>query len=890
MELADTLSPACRGSSVLSDVNAYVDVWSSNRTENYAKTFSQQLLNLGAKVSKTFNKTVTHLVFKDGSQGVWDKAVKSGVKLVSVLWVEKCREAAAHVDESIYPAINTNNGLFQLTKKKRRCMQPKDFVEKTPENDRRLARRFDKMYKELDGQKASVDIPILSFEEDGTLLFSPKAVVADRCNAMEKRINEMKNKRENLSPTASQRSETMFDFSSLKPSLGNSPSVMTDSPYEHCTNNLDTSYDDIGSLDKGKQVPATSRSKKIHVVEDTEDAFTLNAIHFTPEKAKEVITSLEAAKKRNSSSRIKNKGWKSLNKLKTTDRTNDCLSDVLSESHTGETPDLDHSSLTNTVIAKAALDVRDTPSSIQSKRRTLRNRMQTTDSTTDNDSGSDALSEPTTAKGGTSDLDYTSMANRLIAICKEKEQSKKKCSPRLKSELSSKGVLKEPEKLHLSSCSTEDTFSNFEDFFTSDLKRNPCKMSKYSFSLQPRRSPSPPPFTSNNTSNKADYCKRRRSVDAHQQDATTAKRRTIHAVTHSISTPNESLAALQEAHVFPTVSEENDLSSRSCEMSNRMKSPVGSRSKKSSKTYLQKTEINLSGNDKLQITPDAACTNGFEPSLCLTNGLKKVVSPATCKKTQDEPGDKESLSLTNGTVLNPEKQMKSFHPSAESKTFASDARDGLSEMFNEQRNKCTEESKKIEKSRKITRSLVMTSMGTENQNAVIQVVKKFGGFVFSDCVCETTTHVIAGSPRRTLNIILGIARGCWIISYDWVLWSLERGHWIPEEPYELSDYFPGAPICRLQRHLSAGEYQLDLLSAVPALFISPSSQPPCHTLCEVVQLCGGKVCKTLRQAKICIGSFAGKKPTDMQSISEKWLLDSVTQHKLHPLEDYLLEQ
>lgn len=184
----------------------------------------------------------------------------------------------------------------------------------------------------------------------------------------------------------------------------------------------------------------------------------------------------------------------------------------------------------------------------------------------------------------------------------------------------------------------------------------------------------------------------------------------------------------------------------------------------------------------------------------------------------------------------------------------------------------------------------MTSMSTEKQSTIIQVVKKFGGFVFSDEVCETTTHVIAGSPRRTLNIILGIARGCWIISYDWVLWSLECGHWIPEEPYELSDHYPGAPICRLQRHLSAGEYQQDLFSSVPAIFISPVSQPPCDKLSEVVQLCGGKVCKTLRPAKVCIGMFTGKKPPDLECVSEKWLLDSITQHKLLPLQNYLLEQ
>ncbi|KAJ1150333.1 hypothetical protein NDU88_003127, partial [Pleurodeles waltl] len=53
------------------------------------------------------------------------------------------------------------------------------------------------------------------------------------------------------------------------------------------------------------------------------------------------------------------------------------------------------------------------------------------------------------------------------------------------------------------------------------------------------------------------------------------------------------------------------------------------------------------------------------------------------------------------------------------------------------------------------------------QQTVIQVVDTFGGFFFSDNVCETTTHVVAGNPRRTMNIMLGIARGCWIVSFEW---------------------------------------------------------------------------------------------------------------------------
>nr|ACH43665.1 putative microcephalin [Taeniopygia guttata] len=77
------MEPALKG------ISAFVEVWSSSRTENYSKTFEQQLLDMGAEVSKTLNKHVTHVVFKDGRLSTWKKAQKMGVKIVSVLWVEK---------------------------------------------------------------------------------------------------------------------------------------------------------------------------------------------------------------------------------------------------------------------------------------------------------------------------------------------------------------------------------------------------------------------------------------------------------------------------------------------------------------------------------------------------------------------------------------------------------------------------------------------------------------------------------------------------------------------------------------------------------------------------------------------------------------------------------
>ncbi|KAL1263443.1 hypothetical protein QQF64_006182, partial [Cirrhinus molitorella] len=170
------------------------------------------------------------------------------------------------------------------------------------------------------------------------------------------------------------------------------------------------------------------------------------------------------------------------------------------------------------------------------------------------------------------------------------------------------------------------------------------------------------------------------------------------------------------------------------------------------------------------------------------------------------------------------------------------------------------------------RSLVMTSMPTEKQEIVFQLVRNLGGFTVVDNVCESTTHVVSGSPRRTLNVLLGIARGCWILSFEWIMWCLEHRQWVPEEPYELSDHFPAAPICRLQQHLSAGEHQQDLFQHQLPMFVSPHSQPPCSSLTELIQLCGGTVCRSVRQAGIFIGEYNGKKPEGSCSLSEQWIL------------------
>nr|XP_046210231.1 microcephalin-like [Oncorhynchus gorbuscha] len=215
--------------------------------------------------------------------------------------------------------------------------------------------------------------------------------------------------------------------------------------------------------------------------------------------------------------------------------------------------------------------------------------------------------------------------------------------------------------------------------------------------------------------------------------------------------------------------------------------------------------------------------------------------------------------------------------------------DTISDNLSKQKGQVDVVEKSMDKNTKTLRTLVMTSMPTEKQHTVTQVVRALGGFSVVAQVCESTTHVVSGGHRRTLNILLGIARGCWILSFEWILWCLEQRQWIPEEPYELSDQFPAASICRLQQHLSAGEHQQDLFLGQPAMFVSRNTQPPTHSLVELIQLCGGTVCKTVRQTGLCIGEYNGKRPEGSRILSEQWVLDCITHLKQLPYEKYDLE-
>ncbi|XP_064173092.1 microcephalin isoform X1 [Anguilla rostrata] len=591
-------------SDTLKDVVAFVDVWSSSRTENYSKPFIQQLQEMGAEVSKTFDKHVTHVVFKNGHQHTWNKAKKRGVKLVSVLWVARCNDCGEHIDEELCPAVNEGTHRNPtLNKRTHRCMQPRDIPEKTPENNKLMKRKLDRMMKSLEVSSfSSPDAPDASpflIDKASGVIYSPSS---QRASDMAQRLKVMKERRESLS--------------------------RLDSCDEDDSSDLDTSFSDFHSSSTGSKSEATKGEVQ----------------------------------------------------------------------HPHKTP---------------TFDLGTTGSDIEMNR-------------------------------SATELPRTDTKKQAFVCHRAKKETAERPCPQ-----GPRSERKPPERQKLSNSSIQSGALECQTSLES-----PC--------------------------------------------------------------PGVLLAEGVNTQ-----------------------SPVG----------LDGWVIRKQRESSFK---------------CDQAEKARSQSPGV---TEPFGGSESTPSVESKRVLNTE----GTDPCGQTKASK------VYSLFRAV-------------GRSVKKTLVMTSMSIDRQDTVLQVVSSLGGFSLAEAVGVGTTHVVTGRPRRTLSVLLGIARGCWILSFEWILCCLEEGRWVSEEPYELSDHFPAASICRLQQHLSAGEHQQDLFSDQPVMFVSPQSQPPTRSLVELIQLCGGTVCKTVRQAGICIGFHKGKKPQGTRSLSEQWVLDCLTHLKELPYDNYDLDR
>ncbi|XP_055686811.1 mediator of DNA damage checkpoint protein 1 [Lutzomyia longipalpis] len=81
---------------VMAGVCVYVEVRSER--EDRSESIKAVLRRLGIKVNDKFYRNTTHVVFKDGLMSTYTKAKKWNIPIVSILWIEACRQCLIVVD------------------------------------------------------------------------------------------------------------------------------------------------------------------------------------------------------------------------------------------------------------------------------------------------------------------------------------------------------------------------------------------------------------------------------------------------------------------------------------------------------------------------------------------------------------------------------------------------------------------------------------------------------------------------------------------------------------------------------------------------------------------------------------------------------------------------
>lgn len=254
------------------------------------------------------------------------------------------------------------------------------------------------------------------------------------------------------------------------------------------------------------------------------------------------------------------------------------------------------------------------------------------------------------------------------------------------------------------------------------------------------------------------------------------------------------------------------------------------------------------------------------------------------KKFAPRVKGRQRLLHSDSSVLGKENSDGAFKSSDSTSTSDSDSGPSYRKKFKQK----SDDSNTAVKRSPHRPSLVMTSLHTCEQDVVISVLRKLGGFVITDNVTNITSHVICGGPRRTLNVLHAMALGCWLVKKEWVIKSLEAGHWLHEEEFEASDWFPAAKIAREeQEQCKEHKYRSELLSSCGFIFVCPKTLPPRNDLISLIKRCSGKVTNSISKAEIFIGNDFYP---DKTCVKPLWLLDCVTQHELLTTDAYCVGQ
>ncbi|XP_033224626.1 uncharacterized protein LOC117177782 [Belonocnema kinseyi] len=188
-----------------------------------------------------------------------------------------------------------------------------------------------------------------------------------------------------------------------------------------------------------------------------------------------------------------------------------------------------------------------------------------------------------------------------------------------------------------------------------------------------------------------------------------------------------------------------------------------------------------------------------------------------------------------------------------------------------------EPKKKVEKNKKISKRIIVTTgLSNEDKSLVKSVVKQLGKAEMELNVSRKTTHVVS-TGVRTINLLKGIIRGCWLVSLEWVLKSLENGEWIHPEPYEMAHFSAAVQENRRDRQLFGKAFVPELFSTCGKIYVENGTNPVPSSLKELIKTAGGQVTEDPTISEVVVGS---------EGLKEIWVLDSITTGVLQPADNY----
>ncbi|KAJ1523669.1 hypothetical protein ONE63_001509 [Megalurothrips usitatus] len=181
------------------------------------------------------------------------------------------------------------------------------------------------------------------------------------------------------------------------------------------------------------------------------------------------------------------------------------------------------------------------------------------------------------------------------------------------------------------------------------------------------------------------------------------------------------------------------------------------------------------------------------------------------------------------------------------------------------------------------KKIVCTYMHRKDVEWVYNAAHKLGKCETENTVSAATTHVVCGEVKRTINFLYGIARGCWILTQDWIRESENAGHWLDEEQFEVMT-FAAARQCRVARE-TLGVYNT-IFNNGDSYYVARKTSPPYFELLKLMQLCGAKISSSAKRANVVVSSVAMNVLPGIVVVNEQWVLDSVVENMLQPKSKY----